>query len=69
MSPNDLLRDADAAMYRAKARGRDCVEAFEVGGYETGVQALRTSGELRRGLERGEVVPYFQPIVELASGV
>jgi diguanylate cyclase (GGDEF)-like protein/PAS domain S-box-containing protein len=68
MSPNDLLRDADAAMYRAKARGRDCVEAFEVGGYETGVQALRTSGELRRGLERGEVVPYFQPIVELTSG-
>src|SRR3954447_7714119 len=68
MSPNDLLRDADAAMYRAKARGRDCVEAFEVGGYETGVQALRTSGELRRGLERGEVVPYFQPIVELSSG-
>ena len=68
MSPNDLLRDADAAMYRAKARGRDCVEAFEVGGYETGVQALRTSGELRRGLERGEVVPYYQPIVELSSG-
>src|SRR5262245_29911798 len=65
MSPNDMLRDADAAMYRAKARGRDCVEAFEVGGYETGVQALRTSGELRRGLERGEVVPYYQPIVEL----
>jgi diguanylate cyclase (GGDEF)-like protein/PAS domain S-box-containing protein len=68
MSPNDLLRDADAAMYRAKARGRDCVEAFEVGGHETGVQALRTSGELRRGLERGEVVPYFQPIVDLSSG-
>ena len=68
MSPNDLLRDADAAMYRAKARGRDCVEAFEVGGHETGVQALRTAGELRRGIERGEVVPYFQPIVDLASG-
>ncbi len=68
MSPNDLLRDADAAMYRAKARGRDCVEAFEVGGHETGVQALRTAGELRRGVERGEVVPYFQPIVELSSG-
>ena len=68
MSPNDLLRDADAAMYRAKARGRDCVEAFEVGGHETGVLALRTAGELRRGVERGEVVPYFQPIVELSSG-
>ena len=68
MSPNDLLRDADAAMYRAKARGRDCVEAFEVGGHETGVQALRTAGELRHGIERGEIVPYFQPIVDLESG-
>ena len=68
MSPNDLLRDADAAMYRAKARGRDCVEAFEAGGHETGVQALRTAGELRRGIERGEIVPYFQPIVDLDSG-
>jgi diguanylate cyclase (GGDEF)-like protein/PAS domain S-box-containing protein len=68
MSPNDLMRDADAAMYRAKARGRDCHEPYEAGGFESGVQALRTAGELRRGIERGEVVPYFQPIVELASG-
>ncbi len=68
MTPNDLLRDADAAMYRAKARGRDCVEAFEAGGHETGVQALRTVGELRRGIERGEIVPYFQPMVDLESG-
>ena len=68
MSANDLLRDADAAMYRAKARGRDCVEAFEAGGHETGVMALRTAGELRRGIERGELVPYYQPIVDLESG-
>jgi diguanylate cyclase (GGDEF)-like protein/PAS domain S-box-containing protein len=66
--PNDLLRDADAAMYRAKARGRDCVEAFRVGESEQGVQTLRLAGELRRGVERGEVVPYFQPIVDLRSG-
>jgi len=65
---DDMLRDADAAMYRAKARGRDCVEAFEAGGHETGVQALRTANELRRGIERGEIVPYFQPIVDLDSG-
>ena len=68
MSPNDLLRDADAAMYRAKARGRDCVEAFGASGYETGVQTLRMAGELRRGIEGDEIVPYFQPIVELESG-
>ena len=48
--------------------GRDCVEAFEAGGHESGVQALRTTGELRRGIERGEIVPYFQPIVDLESG-
>ncbi len=64
----DLLRDADAAMYRAKARGRDCVEAFKPGTHETTVLALRMATELRRGLERGEIVPYFQPIVELTTG-
>ena len=67
-SAADLLRDADAAMYRAKARGRNCVEAFAPGTHETTVLALRTINELRRGLERGEVVPYFQPIVELTTG-
>jgi len=64
----DLLRDADAAMYRAKSRGRDCVEAFAPGSHETTVLALRTANELRRGIERGEIVPYFQPIVELTTG-
>lgn len=64
----DLLRDADAAMYRAKARGRNCVEGFAPGDQEVTALALRTANELRRGLDRGEVVPYFQPIVELTSG-
>jgi diguanylate cyclase (GGDEF)-like protein/PAS domain S-box-containing protein len=68
VSAADLLRDADAAMYRAKARGRDCVETFLPGTHETTVMALRTATELRRGLERGEIVPYYQPIVELTSG-
>jgi diguanylate cyclase (GGDEF)-like protein/PAS domain S-box-containing protein len=67
-SAADLLRDADAAMYRAKARGRDCVEAFAPGTHETTVLALRTATELRRGIERGEIVPYFQPIVDLTTG-
>jgi diguanylate cyclase (GGDEF)-like protein/PAS domain S-box-containing protein len=68
MSHVEMLRHADAAMYRAKSRGRDCVEAYEVGSPEAGVEALRTVGELRRGIDRGEIVPYFQPIVELQSG-
>jgi len=64
----ELLRDADAAMYRAKARGRDCVEAYAPGTHETTVLALRTASQLRRGLERNEIVPYYQPIVELTTG-
>jgi EAL domain-containing protein (putative c-di-GMP-specific phosphodiesterase class I) len=67
-STSDLLRDADAAMYRAKARSRNCVEMFAPGSHETSVLTLRTTNELRRGLDRGEILPYFQPIVGLADG-
>jgi diguanylate cyclase (GGDEF)-like protein/PAS domain S-box-containing protein len=64
----DLLRDADAAMNRAKAGGRDRIAAFAPDTRGVLVDGLRTSTELRRGLERGEIVPYFQPIVDLAGG-
>ncbi|RLE26214.1 MAG: hypothetical protein DRJ50_01410 [Actinobacteria bacterium] len=65
---DDLLRDADAAMYRAKAGGRDRIEEFTLNTRASSVGALQTAAELRRGIERGEVVPYFQPIVDLAGG-
>lgn len=68
VTADELLRDADAAMYRAKTRGRDCVEAFAPGSHESSVLALRTANELRHGLERGEIVPYYQPIIELPDG-
>ena len=68
LTADDLLRDADAAMYRAKAAGRDRVEASTHETRAASVAALQTSSELRRGLERGEIVPYFQPIVDLEGG-
>jgi diguanylate cyclase (GGDEF)-like protein/PAS domain S-box-containing protein len=68
LGADDLLRDADAAMYRAKAAGRDRIAAFSPDSRADHGDVLRTSTELRRGLERGEVVPYFQPIVDLAGG-
>jgi diguanylate cyclase (GGDEF)-like protein/PAS domain S-box-containing protein len=68
VTTSEMLRDADAAMYRAKARGRDCVEVFAPGSHDASVLTLRTTNELRRGLERGEIVPYYQPIVQLNNG-
>ena len=68
VTTGDMLRDADAAMYRAKARGRDCVEVFSPGSHDASVLTLRTTNELRRGLDRGEIVPYYQPIVQLENG-
>jgi len=68
LTADELLRDADAAMYRAKAGGRDRVEAFTEETRRASMAVLQTSTELRRGLERGEVVPYFQPIVDLDGG-
>ena len=68
VTTSDMLRDSDAAMYRAKARGRDCVEVFSPDSHNASVLTLRTTNELRRGLERGEIVPYYQPIVQLNNG-
>ncbi|HAP77058.1 MAG TPA: hypothetical protein DCR14_13345, partial [Acidimicrobiaceae bacterium] len=68
ITTTEMMRDADAAMYRAKARGRDCVELYAPGSHDASVLTLRTTNELRRGIERGEIVPYYQPIVHLESG-
>ncbi|MCB0999930.1 MAG: EAL domain-containing protein [Acidimicrobiales bacterium] len=68
VAASDLLRDADAAMYRAKAAGRDRVEVFLPSVHRASVATLRTTNELRRGIERDELVPYFQPILDLPSG-
>ncbi|MBA3653646.1 MAG: EAL domain-containing protein [Actinobacteria bacterium] len=63
-----LLEHADAAMYQAKERGRSRFEIFDArmrAAVETRVQ---NEGALRRALDRDEIVPYFQPVVDLASG-
>ncbi|HET7487694.1 MAG TPA: EAL domain-containing protein [Acidimicrobiales bacterium] len=67
-TPETLLRDADAAMYQAKDRGRDRHETFS---YSTRLQAVsrhETVNALRRGIDRGELVVHFQPEVDLATG-
>ena len=66
--PEELLRDADAAMYRAKERGRGRYELFDEVLRKRVLLRLRTENELRRGLEHGELRVVYQPVVELATG-
>jgi diguanylate cyclase (GGDEF)-like protein/PAS domain S-box-containing protein len=66
--PEELLRDAEIAMYRAKQAGRARCEVFDPAMHSTALQRLRLETELRRGIEHGELLVYYQPIVSLGSG-
>ncbi len=63
-----LLRDADAAMYRAKARRRHRARAFDAPSRSEVVWRLRVEGELRRALEHDELELLYRPSHDLASG-
>jgi diguanylate cyclase (GGDEF)-like protein len=67
-TPESLLRDSDAAMYRAKERGRGRVELFDEAVRAKVERRLATASALRRALERGEFTVHYQPVVDLASG-
>jgi len=67
-SPDDMLRDADTAMYRAKAAGHARYQVFDADMHERAVSSLRDETDLRRALERREIVPYYQPILDLDDG-
>jgi len=60
-----LLRHADAAMYHAKASGRNKACFFDPSMSEATERYLRTESSLRRAIERCEFVPYYQPIVSM----
>jgi EAL domain-containing protein (putative c-di-GMP-specific phosphodiesterase class I) len=66
--PEDILRDADAAMYKAKTAGKARHELFDVKMHTRALQALTVENELREALEHGEIRPYYQPIVSLVTG-
>ena len=67
VTPQELMRNADLAMYRAKARGKRCFEIFEPGMYATVMQTVDLEMEMSSALDRREFVPYFQPIVDLKT--
>jgi diguanylate cyclase (GGDEF)-like protein/PAS domain S-box-containing protein len=67
-SCEQLLRNADLAMYTAKRRGKGRFEAYEDGMHARAVERLTLEAELRQALARGELRPHYQPIVDLDTG-
>jgi EAL domain-containing protein (putative c-di-GMP-specific phosphodiesterase class I) len=65
----DLLRDADTAMYRAKALGEGRHEVFDKSMHEQAVRLLNLEIDLRRSVERKELRLHYQPIMSLSTGL
>ncbi|MGF1570495.1 MAG: EAL domain-containing protein [Nodosilinea sp.] len=65
--PNQVLRDADIAMYQAKASDRDYA-LFDIPMYTLAMQQMQIENDLRHALERQEFRIHYQPIFELATG-
>ena len=63
----DILRDADIAMYRAKAKGQGKSEVFNPSMHTYVVKRLQLVNDLQRAIERQEFIVYYQPIVSLAT--
>ena len=64
----DLLRDADIAMYRAKRAGKARCEVSDTAMHANAVKRLRLETDLRKALDQGEFRVYYQPIVSLQTG-
>jgi diguanylate cyclase (GGDEF)-like protein len=64
----ELLRDADVAMYRAKSNGKRRVEVFDPKLHRAIVERHRLTSDLARSVSRGELVVHYQPIVALSDG-
>ena len=66
--PTDLLRNADVALYRAKASGKATYEVFDAFMNIAALERLDLEADLRRAIERGEFAVHYQPQLELSTG-
>jgi diguanylate cyclase (GGDEF)-like protein len=68
VDPENVLRDADTAMYRAKEKGKARYELFDAEMHADALARLRLENDLRRAVENQEFEVYYQPIVSLHAG-
>ncbi|MDX1485232.1 MAG: EAL domain-containing protein [Alphaproteobacteria bacterium] len=68
MDKNALITNADVAMYRAKEEGRNHFQFYTYGMNATTVEQLTLENDLRRAIERDELLLHYQPQVDLADG-
>jgi diguanylate cyclase (GGDEF)-like protein/PAS domain S-box-containing protein len=68
LRPEDILRDADTALYRAKAQGRGRWVEFDPSMHDRAVALLQLETDLRRALDRRELLLHYQPVVSLITG-
>ncbi|MFI5184303.1 MAG: EAL domain-containing protein, partial [Vicinamibacteria bacterium] len=66
--PETLVKNADAAMYRAKDEGRDTYQLYAAAMNATAVERLALENSLRKALAQNELALYYQPLVDLATG-
>jgi diguanylate cyclase (GGDEF)-like protein/PAS domain S-box-containing protein len=66
--PEDLLRDADTAMYRAKDQGRGRFEVFDADMHKSAVRLLLMQTDLQGAIDRGEFLLHYQPIFDIRDG-
>ncbi len=66
--PEELVRDAEIAMYRAKREGKAHCRVFDNDMHTLAVKRLKLETEIRKGLEKGEFLVHYQPIVSLQDG-
>lgn len=64
----DLMRDADIAMYRAKARGKACYEIFDSRMVQDDGDRLALEGELEQAIADGQLLLHYQPVISLDEG-
>lgn len=67
--PSELVRDAEVAMYRAKAKGEGSIEIFDPSMNAQALARFQMESELRRAIERKEFILFYQPLISLGTGL